>query len=94
MLQRAGVTEDDCSDLAALAGQVKGSRVSVTIREQSVDPPRSKVSLRTDGDVDASQVCARFGGGGHKMASGCEVNLPPLETADAMLQAVEDAWVD
>ena len=65
MLRRAGVTEDDCSDLASLAGQVRGNRVSVTVRELSADPPRSKVSLRTDGGVDASQVCARFGGGGH-----------------------------
>ena len=105
MLRRAGVTEDDCSDLASLAGQVRGNRVSVTVRELSADPPRSKVSLRTDGGVDASQVsvrsqpsfdssalCALFGGGGHKMASGCELDLPPDETADAVRRAVEEVW--
>ena len=92
MLRRAGVTEDDCSDLASLAGQVRGNRVAITVRELSVDPPRSKVSLRTDGGVDASQVCARFGGGGHKMASGCELDLPPDETADAVRRAVEEVW--
>ena len=92
MLRRAGVTEDDCSDLASLAGQVRGNRVAITVRELSVDPPRSKVSLRTDGGVDASQVCARFGGGGHKMASGCELHLPPDETADAVRRAVEEVW--
>lgn len=92
MLRRSGVTEDDCSDLAALAGQVKGNRVAVTVREMSVDPPHCKVSLRTDGGVDASKVCARFGGGGHKMASGCELDLPPEETADAVRRAVEEAW--
>lgn len=92
MLRRAGVTEDDCSDLASLAGQIRGNRVAITVRELSVDPPRSKVSLRTDGGVDASQVCARFGGGGHKMASGCELDLPPDETADAVRRAVEEVW--
>ena len=92
MLRRAGVTEDDCSDLASLAGQVRGNRVAITVRELSVDPPRSKVSLRTDGGVDASQGCARFGGGGHKMASGCELDLPPDETADAVRRAVEEVW--
>ena len=80
------------SDLASLAGQVRGNRVAITVRELSVDPPRSKVSLRTDGGVDASQVCARFGGGGHKMASGCELDLPPDETADAVRRAVEEVW--
>ena len=92
MLRRSGVTEDDCSDLASLAGQVRGNRVSMTVRELSADPPRCKVSLRTDGGVDASQVCALFGGGGHKMASGCELDLPPDETADAVRRAVEEAW--
>lgn len=92
MLRRSGVTEDDCSDLASLAGQVRGNRVSMTVRELSADPPCCKVSLRTDGGVDASQVCALFGGGGHKMASGCELDLPPDETADAVRRAVEEAW--
>ena len=92
MMRRAGVTEDDCSDLASLAGQVRGNRVSITVRELSSDPPFSKVSLRTDGGVDASLVCARFGGGGHKMASGCELHLPPEETADAVRHAVEEVW--
>lgn len=92
MMRRAGVTEDDCSDLASLAGQVRGNRVSITVRELSSDPPFSKVSLRTDGGVDASLVCARFGGGGHKMASGCELHLPPEETADAVRRAVEEVW--
>lgn len=92
MLRCAGVTEDDCSDLASLAGQVRGNRVSVTVRELSADPPRSKVSLRTDGGVDASQVCARFGGGGHRMASGCELDLPPDEAAGAVRRAVEEVW--
>lgn len=92
MLRRSGVTEDDCSDLASLAGQVKGNRVSMTVRELSQNPPECKVSLRTDGGVDASQVCALFGGGGHKMASGCELALPPEETAQAVLRAVEEAW--
>ena len=92
MLRQSGVTEDDCDDLANLAGQVAGSRVSITVRELSADPPESKVSLRTDGIVDASCVCARFGGGGHKMAAGCELPLPPAETAEKVLAAVEEAW--
>ena len=92
MLRASGVTENDCEDLANLAGQVAGSRVSVTVRELSLDPPESKVSLRTDGGVDASRVCARFGGGGHKMAAGCELPLPPRETAEAIRAAVEEVW--
>ncbi len=93
MLRRSGATEDDCSDLASLAGQVRGNRVAVTVRELSVDPPKTKVSLRTDGCVDASAVCRRFGGGGHKMASGCELNCPPEETARRVLDVIDELWV-
>ena len=53
----------------------------------------SKISLRTDGTVDASAVCARFGGGGHKMASGCELSCSPEEAAETIRKAVEEAWV-
>ena len=92
MLTRSGATEDDCNDLASLAGQVRGNHVAVTVRELSLTPPKSKVSLRTDGLVDASAVCRRFGGGGHKMASGCELDCPPEETAEKILAAVEELW--
>ena len=92
MLRRSGASEDDCSDLASLAGQVRGNKVAITVRELSEEPPRCKVSLRTDGCVDASQVCAVFGGGGHKMASGCELPCSPEETAARIIAAVEEAW--
>lgn len=90
MLERSGATEDDCSDLASLAGRVRGSVVNVTVRE--LPDGGSKVSLRTNEQVDASAVCARFGGGGHAMASGCNLDCGPEEAADRMLSAVNDIW--
>lgn len=92
MMARAGAGEADCDDLASLAGQVEGNRVAVTVRELSSAPPLSKISLRTDGGVDASAVCGAFGGGGHRMAAGCELALPGPEAAEAIRQAVEAAW--
>lgn len=90
MLAEAGVTENDCDDLANLPGQVAGNRAAITVREMN---GYSKISLRTDGTVDASAVCARFGGGGHKMASGCELSCSPEEAAETIRKAVEEAWV-
>ena len=92
MMRRCGATEDDCSDIASLAGQVRGNRVAVTVRELSELPPRSKVSLRTDGCVDASKVCSLFGGGGHAMASGCELDCAPVETVEKILSAIDALW--
>lgn len=90
MMEESGVTEDDCDDLANLAGKVRGNRVSVTVREQK--DGKSRASVRTDGSVDASEVCAHFGGGGHKMASGCNSDMPPYEFADAIEKVVNELW--
>ena len=92
MFRRSGATEDDCNDLASLAGQVMGNKAAITVRELRSDPPLTKVSIRTDGIVDASHICALFGGGGHRMAAGCELPLPPEETAQNVYEAVEEAW--
>ncbi len=90
MMARAGATEDDCNDLASLAGKVAGSKVSVTVRE--LGPERCKISLRTGAEVNASEVCARFGGGGHAMAAGCEMDCTPDEAAERMLAAINEVW--
>lgn len=90
MLEKSGAVESDCEDLAGLAGLVAGSRVSVTVRE--LRPGHSKVSMRSDGSVSCTEVCKRFGGGGHLMASGCEMDLSGEETAEAMRAAIEEVW--
>ena len=86
MMRESGATEDDCDDLASLAGKVRGSVVSVTVRE--LPDGRSKASVRTNDQVNASDICAHFGGGGHALAAGCNANMGPYELADALLEVI------
>lgn len=90
MLEKSGAKEKDCEDLAGIPGSVAGSRVSITVRELAIG--KCKISLRTDGVVNATEVCARFGGGGHRMASGCEIDAGPQEAADRIRAVVEELW--
>lgn len=90
MMARSGATEDDCDDLASLAGKVKGNVVAITVRQLGEN--RSKVSVRTNELVNASAVCARFGGGGHAMAAGCTIDADPDRAAELVLSAVEEIW--
>ncbi len=83
MMERAGVTEDDCEDLASLAGRVEGSRVSVTIRQ--IGEKECKISLRSGEFFDSSAVCALHGGGGHRMASGCTVYETPEKAREIIV---------
>lgn len=87
MMDRVGADENDAEDLAAFLGQVKGVKVSATIRE--LRPGVCKISLRTDPNVlNATDTCALLGGGGHAAASGATVNGTVQETKQAILQAI------
>ena len=90
MMAEAGATENDCDDLASLAGKVRGNVVSITVRE--LPGGRSKASVRTNEEVNASDICARFGGGGHAMAAGCNAEMGPFEFADAILEVVNEVY--
>lgn len=90
MIERAGATENDCEDLAGLAGKAEGSVVSVTVRETR--PGESKFSLRSKPGVNVSDICARFGGGGHAMAAGCTIYAEPGAALEQMLRAIDELW--
>lgn len=87
MLETAGATEDDCSDLANLAGRARNALVCITIRE--IGDNVSKLSLRSSSEVNVSDICAQFGGGGHAMAAGCTMQCGTEEAKERILRAVE-----
>ena len=89
MMAQSGATEDDCDDLASLAGKVEGSRVAVTIRE--LEPGVCKLSLRSGQFFDSSAICALHGGGGHRMASGCTIKASPDEARDIIVKDILEA---
>lgn len=86
MMQRCGATENDCDDIAGIPGRVEGCVVSVVIRE--LEQGKCKASLRSHPGFDCSAVAARFGGGGHKMASGCTAAKSPDEFRNALVEAI------
>ena len=77
-------------DLAGLAGRPEGVILAVTIRETA--DGGVKLSLRSKPPVNVSNICAKFGGGGHSMAAGCKIGAD-VETAAAMvLAAINEEW--
>jgi phosphoesterase RecJ-like protein len=94
LMRELALTEDDMDDLAALGGQVEGTECSITMKEQ--EDGAWKISLRCGKRIDATAVCARFGGGGHRAASGCVLEGMTQETAkrtivDAVLEEARHA---
>lgn len=90
MLRSSGVTEEELDDIAGLVGRARGHRVGITIRENP--DGSSKISARCGPDFDVSALCARFGGGGHKMAAGCNIRETPEKACELLLAAIEEQW--
>ena len=67
-------------------GQLEGVHTAVTIRE--LKSGECKLSVRTAADLDASQVCALLGGGGHAAAAGCSVMGSVAQAKAAILNAI------
>ena len=89
LLASVGATSEDTDDIAAFAGQIEGVLHTATIREY--EGGECRVSVRTHaGLLNASRVCARLGGGGHRAASGCTVKGTVAEAEKAILAAIDD----
>ena len=89
MIREMQLTENDMDDLAALGGLVEGQDCSVTMKE--LENGDWKISVRTGARVNATRVCEKFGGGGHKAASGCVIKGMTQEQAK---QAIVAACVE
>ena len=88
MIRRSGATKDDFDDLASLAGRSEDSVLNVTIREQ--EDGSSRVSVRSAPGISSSEICAVFGGGGHDMAAGCNIQAPPEKARELLLSVIEE----
>ena len=82
-----GLLDEHIEELSSLAALVEGSDCGVTLRE--LRPGVIKISLRTGPRVDASAVCQRLGGGGHRAAAGATVDGTMDEVRQAVLQAYQ-----
>lgn len=74
------VPSDYFDGLIATARSIEGVEVAVSVRQMSSEP-LFRVSTRSNGEADVSELCAIFGGGGHKKAAGCSVTAPTLDAA-------------
>jgi phosphoesterase RecJ-like protein len=78
-------TEDVINRLLSVAG------VEVALFFLELGPQETKVSLRSRSSFDVNQVAARFGGGGHKAASGVRYRGPLSEAEPTVIAAVSEA---
>ncbi len=91
MMEDSGAEDDDTDGISNLPRQIQGVSVGISVREKT--ETAYKISLRSAGDVDVSEICALFGGGGHKGAAGClikgDLESVKEKIVSAAIQATE-----
>ena len=87
-----GATDEDTEGVVNYARGVRGADVGVLFREMAPigdEPPRIRVSLRSRETVNVAEVAQQFGGGGHRMAAGCTLDVPLAEAERRVIAAVQ-----
>lgn len=72
VIRELGVSNEHLGTLIDIARSVEGAEVAFVIKQLEFGGA-FRVSMRSKGDTDVSQVCSSFGGGGHKNAAGCSI---------------------
>ncbi|TMG11602.1 MAG: hypothetical protein E6I01_13400 [Chloroflexi bacterium] len=79
-LRDSGATTDQADSSIDQLNTIRGQELAILFKEAG--PRLTKVSIRSRDQVDAAELAAKFGGGGHRRAAGLEVALP-LKEAEA-----------
>lgn len=87
MRDENSLTREDTDDIISLTRSIEGVELGMSIKQSDDDPKLYKVSMRSNRIVDVSKLCALFGGGGHKRASGCTLTADNEYAAEAALMA-------
>ena len=84
-LKDFGASKNDCEAMINLLRAIDGTEIVAIFRE---DSGHVKVSLRSVGNWDVRAIAQKFGGGGHKGASGCVLNDNLVETKRKVVEAI------
>ncbi len=87
MYKKSGSNENECYGITALPRQIEGVLVGAVIKEK--EDGTYGISVRTGTEIDASEICLRLGGGGHKGAAACKLKCSYEETKKQLLDSVK-----
>jgi len=96
MLAETQTNPEDVDGLINYARRIEDVKLAALMQELENDSrngdqtPRFHVSLRSDGSVDVAEIAAAFGGGGHAVAAGFNIDLPLAEIKAKIVRLAEN----
>ncbi len=86
MQEKTGCSGTELEGIAVISRSIEGVIAGITLKQ--TDDNEFKVSLRTYPPLDASEICKKLGGGGHKAAAGASVTGTLPEVKKKVLDAL------
>lgn len=87
MFKQTNTSAENTESFVNFARSIRGVEVGVLLRED--EPNIFKISIRSRGNVDVSEVATHFEGGGHENAAGGTIRAPLEEAKQAIIKAFE-----
>ena len=84
--ERIGLKAGEQDGIVEIGKGIEGVEVSIFLYEKDSG---FKASLRSNDYVNVSEVCFKFGGGGHIKAAGATLNMSFEEAKDAIINEIE-----
>jgi len=98
MLKKTGTSREDTEGIVNFPRSIKGVEVAMLFREEEPadNGTRWKVSLRSNGELNVSQIAEKFGGGGHKRAAGCLITGTLTDVRHRLIRSINEAlgWTE
>ena len=89
-----GAENEHLETLVDVARCIRGVEVAAVIKQPEAEN-KFRVSMRSSCDLDVSEICALYGGGGHARAAGCTISADSVLSAEmTIVLAVEQRLLD
>ena len=87
-LEKVNSEPGDDEGLVEIGRDIEGIEVSVFLKEKEGENGY-KVSLRSSNDINVSDICLLFGGGGHPKAAGCFIQGDRDQVKNKLINAIK-----
>ncbi|AEA33691.1 DHH family phosphoesterase [Hippea maritima] len=85
MFRKTNTTADNTEGFVNYARSIRGVEVGILLRED--EPDKFKISIRSKGNIDVSDVAVHFNGGGHKNAAGGSIEAKLEDAKKKVIEA-------
>lgn len=86
LIDKYNIDEAELEGVAGFPLQVENAQVGIVMKER--EEGTFRISMRSAENVNVSEICKSFGGGGHVKAAGCSIKATAEEAKRMLIEAV------